>query len=310
MDEVDPRNAEAFPNALTRGQANDFLFSTGRDIRPYVVDQMYKEKYGKKEGIPNRSQYNVDTKNVKDSKGKLKLPGKKEFTPEIKNRIDSLWNANSSQWNNLSYDDQQSLMGLGRQSYGRAINRGPGEGNENLEQYNEVWHGRIPNLNSANYNNPVWWDQDHKKRYGGNMVSQFPTKQYGGLPTAQEGNLPIDYNIPSYAKYEDLYGNYYDEDYEPIVENEKGYFSVSGNKDVLKNIYKHGTSELPYLASATPKGMNLISKDLIKPIGADVSQAQDINNLRWKKRFSKINPNNVPSNGIEGGLDLLGNIYR
>jgi hypothetical protein len=28
-------------------------------------------------------------------------------------------------------------------------------------------------------------------RYGGNMVSQFPTKQYGGLPTAQEGNTVL-----------------------------------------------------------------------------------------------------------------------
>ena len=293
MDEVDPRNAEHFPNALTRGQANDFLFSTGRDIRPYVVDQMYKEKYGKKEGVPNRSQYNVDTKNVKDTKGNLRYPKKKEFTPEIKNRIDSLWNANLPQWNKLSYDDQQALMGLGRQSYGRAINRGPGEGNENLEQYNEVWHGRIPNLNSANYDKPVWWDQDNK-RYGGNMIAQFNNKQYGGLPTAQTGIQQSDddyYWVNSEGvKFDPMTGQEIDSD-------ELSYFDPKG---ITKQLGKMKQ----YLGHDLWKGN---PNDISLPPVSGYGEAPTANALAARQMISKLNPYNVPSDGVAGVFDYLGN---
>lgn len=195
MQEVDPRTSPYFDKALTRSQANDFLFSTGRDIRPYIVDQLYKEKYGKPEGLPNRSKYNKDTK-------------KPEYTPELQAEINSIWDANKPAWDKLSYDQQQAMMGLARQSYGQNIERGKGSINENLEAYKEVWKGRIPNLNSANYNQPIHWEQN-KKQSGGYILPKAqdglitnPRQQY--TPSSSDNvNLERVYN-ENIQKQEDL----------------------------------------------------------------------------------------------------------
>lgn len=185
MQEVDPRTSPYFDKALTKSQANDFLFSTGRDIRPYIVDQIYKSQG--KSGLPDRPKYNVDSK----------LPGYTQLKPEI----DAMWAANKSAWDKLSYDDQQAMMGRSRQSYGQAIERGKGSINENLEAYNEVWKGRIPNLNSANYNQPVWWEQNNKKQYGGNSNNWLDSYQTGKEVTSE-----ADYNkrllLPNKSKEE------------------------------------------------------------------------------------------------------------
>ena len=191
MQEVAPRVSENFPKALTNAQAGDFLFSTGRKIEPYIIDQMYKEIYNKPEGIPNRRQYNVDTK-------------KPAFTPELSAKIDSAWKANKPEWDKLSYDKQQALMGLARESYGQAIFRGQGEINENLAPYKKVWHGRIPNLNSANYDAPIHWDQN-QRRTG------------GSLPKAQTGikkkSLIFTESPPADTLYHRKYDNISIKDY-------------------------------------------------------------------------------------------------
>lgn len=264
MRDIDSRNKPYFPLGLTRGQANDFSYFTGRDIRPYVVDQLYKEKYGKPEGIPNRSQYNKDVK-------------KSGYTPELKAKIDSVWTANKPQWDNLSYDQQQALMGLGRQSYGQSIERGSGAINENLEHYNEVARGRVNNLNSANYNQPIYWRQNQKE-FGG--MQEYYTPEY------------TDYtDYENYTDYEDVPQARYDMELEKYqnagaVENiEYNYISDYGrtNDPRYEELIKITEKAYNDVINANPSG----DLDAVETAAYEASNAA-FNN--WKAVQAKNRP--------------------
>jgi hypothetical protein len=75
-------------------------------------------------------------------------------------------------------------------------------------------------------------------RYGGNMISQFNTKKYGGLPTAQEGKTTLTNKIKEdIAKQKAATAKQRQEDYE----NESAYLAESVNSDAiqsLRNLYR------------------------------------------------------------------------
>jgi len=178
MDKILPEVNKIMPNAsaMEKGEAMDLIFNSGwdnktskitKDPRAFALQEYYRENDGSK----------------LDADGKW--PGRKNapysFDQEYNNTIGK-----------LPENQRRILMNKGRDWYYQ--NTAPKESTWDLKtqgahpDYKDTWYGRIWNTNDFNEfdpNNPNFTP----KRYGGNMVSQFPTKQYGGLPTAQTGKL-------------------------------------------------------------------------------------------------------------------------
>jgi hypothetical protein len=113
-----------YPMGL-RERIGDFTYNTGRDYRTYMLDQ-YLKSIGQP-GVPNRSEYNVDTK-------------KPEWTPALKKSLDDLWDTYKDKINALPLDQQVSLLDKGRDTYYQSINQINGKPNP---AYDATWKGRL-----------------------------------------------------------------------------------------------------------------------------------------------------------------------
>lgn len=100
-----------YPSAMEKAEATDFIFNSGRDPRPYMVDQYLKRYKNQKDGIPNLKEFN---KNIRKDK----------WTPELQNKVDSIWNAHKDEIMKLPTNDRRILMNQGRDYYYQRTYRG------------------------------------------------------------------------------------------------------------------------------------------------------------------------------------------
>jgi hypothetical protein len=110
-----------FSTAMEKAEAGDFLYNTGKDPRVYMLDQYLKSKG--QSGLPNRGSYNVDTKTS-------------QWTPELQQSLDSLWNQYSPEIQKLSTNDRRILLNKGRDFYYKNTYSGdPGDKNDGVTNW-------------------------------------------------------------------------------------------------------------------------------------------------------------------------------
>jgi hypothetical protein len=191
-------------------------------------------------------------------------------------------------------------------------------------------------------------------RYGGDMVSQFPTRKYGGLPRAQTGTQKsslsrtqledmqrtllgqIEKLRANDMKIPDSVANAYDKVYKLLFSlgpDQTVNQSLTNDNSVWKNT--KGTSFDPKtgqeidpdeLSYFNPAGMTKQLGKMKQYLGQDLWQGNpnDVavppangygktptaNALAAGEIISKLNPYNVPSNGLMGAFDYAGNIIN
>jgi hypothetical protein len=277
MDDVYPEVNKIMPNAsaMEKGEAMDFIFNAGwdknsnkitKDPRAFALQEYYRK--------------NDPSKLDADGKWAGRKGAPYSFDKEYEETIGS-----------LPENERRIMMNKGRDWYYKNINNpSPGVPNSN---YKDTWYGRIWNTNDFNEfdsKNPKFTP----KRYGGNMISQFNTKQYGGLPTAQTGIQQSDddyYWVNSEGvKFDPMTGQEIDSD-------ELSYFDPRG---ITKQLGKMKQ----YLGHDLWKGN---PNDIALPPVSGYGEAPTANALAARQMISKLNPYNVPSDGIMGVFDYLGN---
>jgi len=92
----------AFPTAMEKASAGDFMYNAGRDPRVYMLDQ-YLKSIGQS-GLPNRGSYNVDIKTD-------------AWTPTLQQNLDNEWNKYKKDIYKLSEQERRVLLNNGRDFY-------------------------------------------------------------------------------------------------------------------------------------------------------------------------------------------------
>ena len=176
MDKILPEVNKIIPNAsaMEKGEAMDLIINAGwdensnkitKDPRAFALQEYYRK--------------NDPSKLDADGKWAGRKGAPYSFDQEYEKTI-----------GNLPENERRIMMNKGRDWYYK--NTAPKGSSWDLKtqgphpNYKDTWYGRIWNTNDFNEfdpNNPNFTP----KRYGGNMVSQFNTKAYGGSPMAQTG---------------------------------------------------------------------------------------------------------------------------
>lgn len=128
------------------------------------------------------------------------------------------------------------------------------------------------------------------QRYGGNIVAQYPTMRYGGLPKAQKGNQPPTED----AAWVDSEGNWYDEEGNPI-QADNNYFGLAGVGDFFKNIARKWSGDTYEFAPPPKSGVGEVDRPSAK---------------KAKEILSKLNPANVEWNEGMGLVEYPANILN
>jgi hypothetical protein len=101
MKEIAPK-VSYLPTAMEQASAGDFLLNTGRDPRVYLLDQ-YLKSIGQP-GLPNRTDYNKDTKTD-------------DWTPELQQGLDAEWNKYKKDIFKLPTQERRVMINNGRDYY-------------------------------------------------------------------------------------------------------------------------------------------------------------------------------------------------
>lgn len=156
-----------FQSAMEKGEAGDFLYNSGKDVRPYAIQEHLKQI------DPNNSQ------NWQDAGGKYK--DRKDST-----KWDGYW----GDIQKLPENQRRQLINKGRDFYYKNINN-PSPGVPN-DAYDKTWYGRI-------------WNTNDYKEFDPNNPKFIPKKQNGGSikKYPNGGRQPIVGTPRQYQAYQD-----------------------------------------------------------------------------------------------------------